>query len=976
MFIVPGNHDLPQAIVDKTPDDHEVWRNASEDMPAINNLYDTQAFTDIVERKFYDYYQLEQYMSSKTLLYRNDFVSIFRLPALGVEVVTLNTAAFSTGGHKELGIDKGKLAVPEYAIIEASKKLTPGSFRVFAAHHPFEMLSDASARCLAREIQKLSDIYLFGHMHDPDSKKICGFQGEFFSNQAGAIFTQRRGAYIGYALICIDRTKKLFETRLRTYFDDRKAFDEARDITANGRFYSSTEAREFWRNIAIPIDENVFREYLAHDLIDKLRVIHDTTPNGRDSHIMFVPPPMKRTFIHEEGGVAGDTTTETAVAFDNIVSEDKNVILVAAPEYGRTTVLKEITYQLCEKAGTLAFPRIPILVDFSDIKHNVDAMLRLMKARTGDLPESVDVESLLKLGYVCVLVDDVVFSDQRRMMILRDFVSRYPKVRYIFSSPKNSAAPFGAHVVPETPIHFEFIELCVLRRREMRQLVQKFGGEADVDTVLDRLQSEFQEINLPFTAANGSILMLIYEEQSGFRPINRSVLIEQFIDTTLRKAAIDQSRRETFDYANKTALLAHVAGWMAVEDDYTPHTEAVRSEMRNYLDNLGLNVHLDQLIAEFFSARILVKRPDQRMSFRYRSVLEYFIAMQMRDKGDFKSWVMDESRYLQFINEIHYYSGKLRNDHALVGEIGQRFQKIVSEIEETDGKIDIKQLEVLQLNTKEGDASVDELAQQLSMPPLNPAERDAELEADLPRDVEDRQTVFRPRIEDLKQKLMVALFLYSGALKNMELMEDHLKRKHLAEIWKGWSIFLHISLSVVPLLAHHRRLRINGVLYEINAPHSMSDAALAKIISLKMPTAVSKILSATLGTEKLERQLVEPESGETNLALPYEFLRAALVADLRLSATPDTLRTALKRLRSSAYLFQAMIWKILDLRRLNRIETGHFDLISGDVAEAIAILKGGKKRKIADEKRHQMQLLQREGLVLRIKRQNEQEAID
>jgi hypothetical protein len=156
----------------------------------------------------------------------------------------------------------------------------------------------------------------------------------------------------------------------------------------------------------------------------------------------------------------------------------------------------------------------------------------------------------------------------------------------------------------------------------------------------------------------------------------------------------------------------------------------------------------------------------------------------------------------------------------------------------------------------------------------------------------------------------------------------------------------------------------------------MSDSTLAKIISLKMPTAISKILSATLGTEKLERQLVEPELDEINPPLPYEFLRAALVADLRLSATPDTLRTALKRLRSSAYLFQAMIWKILDLRRLNRIETGHFDQISGDVAEAIAILKGGKKRKIADEKRQQMQLLQREGLILRIKRQNEQEVID
>ena len=139
--------------------------------------------------------------------------------------------------------------------------------------------------------------------------------------------------------------------------------------------------------------------------------------------------------------------------------------------------------------------------------------------------------------------------------------------------------------------------------------------------------------------------MSIYEEQSGFRPINRSVLIEQFIDTTLRKAAVEQSRRETFDYANKTALLAHVAAWMAKADDYAPPSEAVRGVMKEYLDGLGLNAPLDDLMAEFLLARIFLKRPDNRLSFRYRAVLEYFIALQMSSDAAFKAWVMNSSNF-------------------------------------------------------------------------------------------------------------------------------------------------------------------------------------------------------------------------------------------------------------------------------------------------------------------------------------------
>jgi len=689
----------------------------------------------------------------------------------------------------------------------------------------------------------------------------------------------------------------------------------------------------------------------------------------RDLHRMFVSPPMKRTFIRPASSDDSKSVIETPVAFDEIVTDDANLILYAAPEYGRTSVLKELHYRLLSDVATMRFSRLPIMVDFGDIKHNPASLLRLVKSRAICPPDSADIESLLKLGHACLLFDDVAFNEARRMSILREFVTTYPKVRYILSSAKNSAAPLGAHVVPEMPIHFEFVELCVLRRRQMRELVVKFGNNiTDVDTLLDRLQSEFQEINIPFTAANGSILMSIYEEHSGFRPINRSVLIEQFVDTTLRKAAIEQSRRETFDYGNKTALLAHIAGWMALSNDYVPSIENTRSEIKSYLDTLGLNAPIDQLMAEFFLARIFVKRADERLSFRYRAILEYFVAMQMREVPSFKAWVLEEDRYLQFVNEIQYYAGKLRNDQELLRGIGQRFSEIIAGID----SIDLDQLTTLKLPAR-NNGNLDQLSHQLSAPPLTQDERDEELEAELPRDVEERQEVFRPQIENPAQKLLVSLFLYSGLLKNMELISDAEKRRHLTEILKGWSIFLHVSLSFVPALALHRRLRINGVLYEISAPHGMSAVELARLISLNMPVSVSKVIAATLGTEKLERQLIEPQLDAVKHPLIFEFFRVALIADLRLGAASDAIRGALQRLRQSSYLLEAMIWKIADVRRLDRLPEQAFKEIAPDVAQGIASLKGGAREEKEREKQHQMKRLQREGLLLRIKRHNEGE---
>src|SRR3546814_1342499 len=68
-----------------------------------------------------------------------------------------------------------------------------------------------------------------------------------------------------------------------------------------------------------------------------------------------------------------------------------------------------------------------------------------------------------------------------------------------------------------------------------------------------------------------------------------------------------------------------------------------------------------------------------RSCFRYRAFLEYFIASQMDISPDFRSWVLDDSRYLSFVNELNYYAGLERSDAELLAVIGDRFQKLRSE---------------------------------------------------------------------------------------------------------------------------------------------------------------------------------------------------------------------------------------------------------------------------------------------------------
>jgi len=978
IFITAGNHDLSWTGLDKFGDSTREWRSLigkADETARFNELHDAKAFDAAVAEKFSHYLDLERYISggdrAGARRLSNAFVTVDHIAALNVDIVIFNTAVLSTGGHKSYELDERNLVVPEYAVMEAINALTSGALRIFVTHHPLNWLSEQSARYLERELTKYADIHLFGHMHDPQPKRIVGLKGDVVADQAGAIFTARKDYYNGYALLTLDRSNGHVETLVRSYYKDRNEFDDGIDVIEGGRWWSSNEARQYFRKIATPVDESRFRAHLTGSALTALRERERQAGGEGDLHDRFVAPPMMRTFIHEAAGDVGKVETETPIPFADMIAQDANLILYARAEYGRTTLLRELRYRLLADANTLRFPRLPAMVDFSDIGANVDNLLRKVKAGSELSPDGHDVESLLKLGYACVMIDDVHFADTRRMKILRDFVERFPKARYILSSPQASATKFGACIDPEMPVRFEFVEVREFRRSDMRQLLVRDERCTDVEVWLDRLQDEFREINLPFTAANGSILIEILSEKYNFTPINRAVLMEQFVDSTLRKAAVEQSRRETFDYTNKTDLLSHIAAWMAQTEEYVPSKEAMRAEMKAYVDMQGLNVDLDGLLSEFLVARIFVTRAEGRLSFRYRGVLEYFIALRMTADPLFKDWVMHEERYLRYINEIQYYAGKLRNDAALVDLIGQRHERILAEALVDIGEIDLAQLDTIVLPHDKSDDGIDTVAQDIAKPPLCQEEKDAELDLELPADADDRQEVFRPKAEQVSDRVMLSLVLYSGMVKNMELIPDATKRRHLSAILQGWAILLVAALRFAPRLAKERKVRINGALYEVQAPHGMSDITLLRQMMVQLPHVHVRMLSGALGTEKLERQLTEPTLVEQDEPKIFDFFRTGLIADLRLPATPSAIRSLASRLRDHQYLLWSLIVHVRHLRRLDRLKEEHFRLLEEPLAGAIANLRGGSRQKQRDEKRRQLKQLERERLVLKMKRDHD-----
>lgn len=977
IVLCPGNHDAHRLQVKKDRKQQEQISKNLGDREKLNTAYLQGELESFTERKFKSFFDSRSLFAQPNPDLSDALVSLYHFDDLSIDVITINTAWMSRGGNQNWAPDERKLLFPEAALYNAIKQTKKGHRRILVSHHPLNWLSEFSEIDLVNTIDRDFELYLYGHLHDPRPVSINSVNGQCLRNQAGALYMGRK-RYNGYALISLENDNGYAVVFLRKFSDPRREFVEGVDIVPDGTFYPRKEDENFWRKHEKTVDRAMIRAWIAEKLLPATADIYNQGLVERPVCDVFVPPPMvvQRTVDSAADDDVFSDSYETPIRLSEILAEAKNYIIQGGAEYGKTTLLRQAALELMrysiEDENRLT---VPIVIQFGDIRPGRKAIHRLVSANLFAEPDGFTFETILREGCAVLLFDDVDYSDLRRIDILRSFISDYPHNRYLFTvSMQEHAAitAIGIDVVPdaETPISFDRVVMKPFTRQKMRALVNKWDsdGRLDREEVVKRLTREFASMNIPVTAVNGTILLEIYEAHSGFTPINRSVLVEQFVEHTLEKRAPEEAQRRTFDFKNKVHVLSNLAAHMAIENQYVLHQDEILKVMKKFIDNVGFSQDTKELLAEFLDAKILEIRPDDCLSFRYRAFLEYFVAYQMREESQFKEWILHEDRYLTFINEIQYYAGIVRNDKDLIDIISKRYTEITAlftaDAEWTPEISRIDNFEPPRIGSRE-DLS-HEFERQMESPPLTEEERDELLDTDLPADETGRQEVFRPKPLNIGHEWISSIFLYSGVLKNLEHIADGEKRKHLSIILKGWSMFTAFSLYIVPSLARQRKMRVNGVLYDVNMPRHYSEEKVARIIYIELPNSISRIIMGLLGTEKLARQLKEPELSEVNEPLITAFYRYSLIVDLRLPGWIKLLAGFGESVRSSTYLLEVLLRKTTDTYLLGDYKAAFEKQLKGFAAELIGNLRGTDRKTRSEEKSKALQQIQHKDAVRRL----------
>lgn len=923
IFFVPGNHDIDRNVanqyieegISRDLNDCEKTKNfLISNKSSFCNLEPEKAFK-LFEEKFYDGVSL-----NKKLSY---FESCFGFENVGI--ACLNSSWHSSNEDE-------KMIVGGYQVESAIDFLKDYEIRIAVMHHSIEDVADFEKDNLKKNLYRYFDILLTGHRHKLDLAFTQNFQGTLLSCQSNASLADFSTETYnnGYSIICFEK-------------NDKATISYRKYLTDLGKFVSNTDVGSD--------DGCVVLHYPKDNEIQKVNVIEKVLENIRNSKLddinerlftygldLDIPSRLDDLFVEPILSNEPDSHISTKKTkffhLDEILSSDKNFVMLGAKESGKTTLLDKL---FSEYVGSYdKYKCIPIQLDFQDI---ADKKLSDYAREYLSISKK-DYECLVSDSQKMVLiVDNVSFDDADRIEKLKNYFDETPSCRLICSVNQAIDNLLPMELL-SAKISFEPIYIQHFKTNQIKSLIAKWFPNHD-NEMKDRvglLIKNFHTLSLPRTPLAVTLFLWIINKQEA-TPVNNSILVQMVVENLLEKAHFQNIYQNKFNYQNKERLLAFLAYHMELHGDKERSYRISYSNATSFVDDyLKQKIELSsrKVLEDFEKRGILSIDADDFVKFKFNFLFRYFLSRYIEFSPEFKEYVFQEQHALNYFEELVYYSG-LHTDCIPLLELSQKilsdvFDKINIELLSDESKIDKF------FNEKPAISSLLNFDRVKEKPSEESIERayDEELNRiPIKNSIEKRN-------ESLSAPVDKVLKFASLLFKNLEEIDDGKMRRD------AYKKILTSSMSM--LLLYHdmvvRRYLDNKKVPE-NFPNNIDFGFFVRML----PYLHQTLMSEWLGTEKT-KLIINDKINEDKLNLSmseYEkYLSIFIYSDIKGKNAPNIYRTFLLS-NKYKYIMDMGVMKLVFyyyLRSKSK-ETDQFLLnLIGDLKRKLSTGKSFDKSKV------------------------------
>lgn len=569
---------------------------------------------------------------------------------LTLGIVSLNSSIFMEGSRN----DYGNLYFVSDILLEAAKKISNCTIKAVNIHHSFGWFQNPKE--LEKILLEKFNLVFFGHEHEHDAKYVLDFNNRDIVNFHAPSIFHNKNPKNGFAIYSFDIDCDSISINNFIYNDKDKLFENIEQKNIENINITSKISKAI-RNLSIcskmyPIVKEKINKYLTINLTSEV--------NKKDIEDVYVYQKIIEKNSNDEN------TTEYTL--EDIIQQEKNILLTGKEEGGKSTTLNMITLQ-CLKTHT---ELIPIYIPSSELMNQKS--LRLFDAFIAEYLDRNYGNNKFKIHKMQLekrfifLIDDIdllsteLFNEIKSLnnriiattveqknvedVIQQDLTQLGTKKEDMFSS-------------------FLKLELKNFRKKDRKKLASNIAPSDMSSKISNSINKTIIDFKLPPTPFITTLLIWMHTQNIDIRN-NKPEIVDVFLDYLLEKAELSIQFKGKFNFADKKELLANIAYEFFTMESFAIKEDVILKCIINYVTKFGFDINSSEILRYFLDRKIFIKNNNIIM-FSYKVFYYYFMSLYMVNNRSFTEKVMkDKKLLLNMIEELKFYSAIKTDDNIFV----------------------------------------------------------------------------------------------------------------------------------------------------------------------------------------------------------------------------------------------------------------------------------------------------------------------
>lgn len=681
IFFVPGNHDI-QRYADEAITENGLGGMLTSTI-AVNKYIDSGNRLGAKRIDLYKEFERTYYKNYKGEHELTDYQSCFKSNSgnLSIGITCFNSAwrCFDSV------TDRGRIILGERQITNARKIIQGCDVKIALIHHPLDWLDSFEVKSISAFVQRDYNLLFCGHIHEGSSWSQSTMHGNQFvsvapSNWTYNFRTHDINNFNGYSIIDYDKIKNQVITHNRRYSYNKEIYDPNTELgDSNGNMvFTFPDTRELLQqNFQIETAQKISEIYFESSNEHLLSFSSDTTAPKTIQEI-FVSPLLVDKPLEDKG-------KRKTFKLEDLCNSSENLLVLGSKESGKTVLLDRILIELTENIGK--YQKIPVLINFEDFTHS-----RFETSISHFLGVPItSVNDVISNHKITLLIDNLDFKKGSKIISLEKFIIENTNIQVIACTNYLSEGEVPLELLEYKVIsRFKSISIKQFEARQIRELMHKWfcnNKVYDTPEKLNKLLQFIMTLNISRTPLAVSMFLWIFEQQGNYKPVNNAIMLQNFIERLFKKLSKKEIYSETFDFTNKERLLTNIARKMYDSkcENYGIQYNELRDFIRQNIKKKKFEsiVNDEDVLQDFIFKGILTVYSfgiERYVRFKFNCFFQYLLMKNMDIDPSFKEFVLKEENFLNFTEEIDYYTGFKRDQTDILEIVNERMKKQFADI--------------------------------------------------------------------------------------------------------------------------------------------------------------------------------------------------------------------------------------------------------------------------------------------------------